>query len=51
MTPVPGAMMATAFHLDGYRIVRSLGVVRGVAEVLRYGTAVVVEPEEPQAHQ
>jgi uncharacterized protein YbjQ (UPF0145 family) len=49
------ALTTTAFTLDGYRIARNLGVVRGicydatelmdgVTEVLCYGTAVVVEP-------
>lgn len=30
MTPVLPAMTTTAFHIDGYRVVQSLGVVRGV---------------------
>ena len=56
------AMTTTAFTLDGYRIVESLGVVRAVTvrsrslfgtvgakfEVLCYGTAVVVEPVSGQ---
>jgi uncharacterized protein YbjQ (UPF0145 family) len=30
MQPVPDHMITTAFTLPGYRIVRSLGVVRGL---------------------
>ena len=39
------ALTTTAFTLEGHRIVRSLGVVRGVTEVLCYGTAVFVAPD------
>ena len=44
-------MVTTALTLPGYKIVRNIGVVRGITvrsrsiEVLCYGTAVVVEAE------
>jgi uncharacterized protein YbjQ (UPF0145 family) len=40
------ALTTTAFTLDGHSIVGSLGVVRGVTEVLCYGTAVFVALNE-----
>ena len=40
-------LTTTTFELPGHRVVRCIGVVRGItvraAEVLCYGTAVVVE--------
>lgn len=40
-------IVATTNDLSGYRIVRRLGLVRGITEVLAYGAAVVVEPIQP----
>ena len=36
-------MITTAFDLPGCRVVKTPGLVRGVTEVLAYGTAVQVE--------
>lgn len=60
MTAMQPSMTTTGFTLEGYRITKNLGVVRGIvvrlrydateimqgiSEVLSYGTAVVVERE------
>jgi uncharacterized protein YbjQ (UPF0145 family) len=38
-------IVATTNEVAGHRVTRHLGVVRGITEVLAYGTALVVERE------